>query len=122
MHAATFGGNPIAARAGIATIEAVEKHGYLARTKELGEMFLRELMPLVKELSLVTDVRGCGLMIGVELQVDGTPIVQQCLDRGLLINCTQQTVIRLLPAMTLTDEQLQEGCEILAAAVRNFQP
>ena len=122
MHAATFGGNPIAARAGIATIEAIEKHGYLARTKELGEIFLRELKPLVKELPLVTDVRGCGLMIGVELQVDGTPIVQLCLDRGLLINCTQQTVIRLLPAMTLTDEQLQEGCEILSEVLRNYEP
>lgn len=122
MHAATFGGNPIAARAGIATIEAIEKHGLLARTQELGEMVLRELKPLVKELPLVTDVRGCGLMVGVELQVDGTPIVQQCLDRGLLINCTQQTVVRLLPAMTLTNEQLQEGCDILADVLRNYEP
>ena len=122
MHAATFGGNPIAARAGIATIEAIEKHGLLARAQALGDLFQKTLAPLVKELPIVTDVRGCGLMIGIELQVDGTPIVQQCLDRGLLINCTHQTVIRLLPAMTLTDEQLTEGCEILADVLRNHEP
>ena len=121
MHAATFGGNPIAARAGIATIEAIEKHGLLARAQALGDLFRKTLAPLVKELPLVTDVRGCGLMIGIELQGDGTPIVQQCLERGLLINCTHQTVIRLLPAMTLTDEQLTEGCEILADVLRNHE-
>jgi 4-aminobutyrate aminotransferase-like enzyme len=54
----------------------------------------------------------------LELAVDGAPIVQQCLERGLLINCTQQTVLRLLPAMTLTDEQLDEGCDILAEVLR----
>jgi acetylornithine/succinyldiaminopimelate/putrescine aminotransferase len=57
-------------------------------------------------------------MIGLELTIDGAPLVQKCLDQGLLINCTQQTVIRLLPAMTLTDEQIDEGCEILASVLR----
>ena len=53
-------------------------------------------------------------MIGLELTIEGAPIVQKCLDRRLLINCTHGTVIRLLPALTLSDEQLDEGCEILA--------
>jgi acetylornithine/succinyldiaminopimelate/putrescine aminotransferase len=52
-------------------------------------------------------------MIGIELSVDGAPVVQQCLQRRLLINCTHQTVLRLLPALNLTDEQLEEGCGIL---------
>jgi acetylornithine/succinyldiaminopimelate/putrescine aminotransferase len=60
----------------------------------------------------------CGLMIGLELTSDGSSIVGKCLERGLLINCTQQTVIRLLPAMTLTDAQVDEGCEILADVLR----
>lgn len=121
MHAATFGGNPIAARAGIATIETIEREGLLQRATGLGDKFLRTLSPLVKELSIVAEVRGSGLMIGIELQIDGTPIVQKCLEKGLLINCTQQTVIRLLPAMTLADDQLAEGCEILAEVLRNHQ-
>ncbi len=113
MHAATFGGNPIAARAGIATIETIEQDGLLNRATQLGDTFRQRLEPLVDSLPIVSELRVCGLMIGVQLTVDGAPIVQQCLERGLLVNCTQQTVIRLLPAMTLTDEQLNEGCDIL---------
>src|SRR4051812_33925728 len=118
MHAATFGGNPIAARAGIATIETIEDERLLDRAVEIGERFRKQLGPLVGELSIVKELRVCGLMIGLELTSECTGIVQQCLDRGLLINCTQQTVIRLLPAMTLSDEQVDEGCEILIDVLR----
>jgi acetylornithine/N-succinyldiaminopimelate aminotransferase len=121
MHAATFGGNPIAARAGIATIETIEEDGLLDRATQLGERFRQRLAPLIEELAIVSDLRVCGLMIGLELTIDGSAIVRQCLDRGLLINSTQQTVIRLLPAMTLADEQVDEGCEILADVLRNYQ-
>ena len=118
MHAATFGGNPIAARAGIATIETIDDEGLLERATQLGERFRRNLAPLVEELPTVTELRVCGLMIGLELTSEGSSLVGECLDRGLLINCTQQTVIRLLPAMTLTDAQVDEGCEILADVLR----
>src|SRR3954447_7843105 len=118
MHAATFGGNPIAARAGIATIQTIENEGLLERATQIGERFRRNLSPLVDELSTVSEMRVCGLMIGLELTFDGSSIVGKCLERGLLINCTQQTVIRLLPAMTLTDAQVDEGCEILADVLR----
>jgi predicted acetylornithine/succinylornithine family transaminase len=122
IHAATFGGNPIAARAGIATIETIEEEGLLVRAQQLGEAFRRRLEPLVEELPIVEELRVCGLMIGLELSIDGAPIVQQCIERGLLINCTQQTVLRLLPAMTLSDEELDEGCEILIDALRSYTP
>ncbi len=118
MHAATFGGNPLAARAGIATIETIDNEGLLERAAQLGERFRQRLVPLVEELPNVAELRVCGLMIGLELTMDGSPIVGKCLERGLLINCTQQTVIRLLPAMTLADEQVDEGCEILAGVLR----
>src|SRR5690606_40693173 len=98
MHAATFGGNPIAASAGIATIETIEEENLLERAAQLGEMFHERLQPLVDELPIVDSLRVRGLMIGLELSIDGAPIVQQCMERGLLVNCTQQTVIRLLPA------------------------
>lgn len=119
MHAATFGGNPLAARAGIATIETIDDEGLLARATQLGERFRQRLSPLVDELSIVAELRVCGLMIGLELTIEGSKIVGQCMERGLLINCTQQTVIRLLPAMTLSDEQVDEGCEILAGVLRD---
>jgi predicted acetylornithine/succinylornithine family transaminase len=122
MHAATFGGNPIAARAGIATIETIEEDGLLERAQALGEGFRQRLQPLVEELAIVEDLRVCGLMVGLELLVEGGPIVQQCLDRGLLLNCTQQTVLRMLPAMTLTEKQLDEGCDILIDVLRTYSP
>ena len=62
---------------------------------------------------LILDVRVAGTMIGVELAVEGAAIVQACIGKGLLINCTHQMVIRLLPALTITDEQIDEGCDIL---------
>lgn len=122
MHAATFGGNPIAAAAGIATIEAIEADGLLARATQLGELFREHLAPLVDELPLVAELRVCGLMIGIELAIDGAAVVERCMERGLLVNCTQQTVIRLLPAMTLSDDEVAEGCEILADVLRNVPP
>jgi predicted acetylornithine/succinylornithine family transaminase len=122
MHAATFGGNAIAAAAGIATIETIEQDGLLARAEQLCGAFREKLAPLVDELAVVEELRICGLMIGLELSVDGSPIVERCLERGLLVNCTQQTVIRLLPAMTLSDAELEAGCEILADVLKTFLP
>ena len=117
MHAATFGGNPLAAVAGIATLETIRRDGLLARAAALGEIFRVRLAPLV-ELPNVRELRVCGLMIGLELNSDATAIVGECMDRQLLINVTQGNVIRLLPAMTLSDEQLEQGCEILEQVVR----
>jgi acetylornithine/N-succinyldiaminopimelate aminotransferase len=119
-HAATFGGNPIAARAGIASIEMIEQEGLLDSAKQLGNLFESRFRKLQKECDLVTDVRVVGTMVGLELAVDGTPVVKGCLDRKLLINCTHGTVIRLLPAMNLPVEQAEEGCDILAEVIKSL--
>lgn len=121
MHAATFGGNPLAARAGIATIETIERDGLLDRVKQLEARFREHLAPLVEELPFVQEFRANGLMIGLELLIEGTPLVAECMKRGLLINCTQGSVLRLLPAMTLTDEQVDEGCQILIDVLREHE-
>ena len=108
MHAATFGGNPIAARAGLAAIEMIERENLLAHAKRLGEFFRSRFEQLQQECDLVRDVRVRGVMIGIELAIEGRPVVKACLERKLLINCTHGTVIRLLPAMNLTEEQAHE--------------
>ena len=118
MHAATFGGNPIAARAGIAAIEMIESEGLLDRAKSINDIFISRMQELAGQCDLIQDVRGVGAMIGIELNVEGAPIVKACMERRLLINCTQSTVLRLLPALTLTDEAAHEGCAILAEAIR----
>ena len=118
MHAATYGGNPIAARAGIATIEMIERENLLERGRQLGELFRHRFEELQQQCDLVREVRVRGVMIGVELSIEGAPVVRACLERQLLINCTHSTVIRLLPALTLTDEQAHHGCDILCEVLK----
>jgi acetylornithine/N-succinyldiaminopimelate aminotransferase len=113
-HAATFGGNPIACRAALAVIETFDADGLLDRAIQIGERFRHHFTTLKEQCPLITDVRVMGTMIGVQLTVEGGPIVQKCLERGLLINCTHQTVLRLLPAVNLTDDQIDDGCDLIA--------
>jgi len=112
-HAATFGGNPLAARAAIATIETIEEEGLLLRAVQIGEKFRSRFEALKTNCPLITEVRVKGAMIGVQLNVEGAPIVAGCLKRNLLINCTHNTVLRLLPALTISDEQIDEGCDVI---------
>jgi acetylornithine/N-succinyldiaminopimelate aminotransferase len=118
MHAATFGGNPIAARAGIAAIEMIEQDNLLEHARQLGDVFRARLEALRGQCDMIRDVRILGVMIGIELAVEGAPVVKACLDRRLLINCTQGTVLRLLPAMNLTIEQAHEGLDILGEVLQ----
>lgn len=118
MHAATFGGNPLAARAGIAALEMIEQENLLENARQLGAVFKQRLEALRAECDLIREVRVLGVMIGVELAIEGAPLVKSCLERRLLINCTQGTVLRLLPAMNLSIEQAHEGLDILSAVIK----
>jgi predicted acetylornithine/succinylornithine family transaminase len=120
MHAATFGGNPIAARAGLAAIEMIEQENLLDHAQKVSEVFRTRLDQLRADCEIVRDVRILGVMIGVELAVEGAPVVKACLDRRLLVNCTQGTVIRLLPAMNLPLEAAHDGCDILAETIQQL--
>jgi predicted acetylornithine/succinylornithine family transaminase len=112
-HAATFGGNPLACAAALATVETIEADGLLARAEAIGERFRERFEALRPRCPFLREIRIKGAMIGVELSVDGAPVVKGCLERRLLVNCTHTTVLRLLPALTLTDAELDEGCAAL---------
>jgi len=114
MHAATFGGNPIAAVAGIAAIEMIEKQDLLSNVGKSAEIFRSQLNALKSKCGCITDILIQGMMIGIELSVDGTAVVEACLERQLLVNCTQGNVIRLLPAI---EADVEEGCQKLAEAI-----
>ena len=118
MHAATFGGNPIAARAGVATIEMIERDNLLEKAKRLSELFKQRFEAFAQQCDLVEEVRVAGLMVGLELAIEGGPVVKGCMERNLLINCTQGTVIRLLPPMILTEEEANEGCDIIIDVIK----
>ncbi len=121
-HASTFGGNPIASVAGIAVIETIEEENLLQRASELSAAFRQRLEEGLAGCSWVEEIRVAGLMIGIELSVEAAPVVQRCLERGVLINATQGTIVRLLPAMTLTDAQLDEGCGIVIDEILKLDP
>lgn len=121
MHASTFGGNPIACRAGLATVETIEEDGLLERGRAIGERFRGHFEALRTERpDLVREIRIRGVMIGLELAVDATPVVSGCLERRLLVNATHGTVVRLLPALNIADTQIDAGCAILADVIRNL--
>ncbi len=112
-HASTYGGSPLACAAALAVFEVIEGDGLLDNVRRMGEHLRRRLGGLVEEFSFVTEARGAGLMQGIELSVPGVEIVTGCLERGLIINCTGGTVVRFLPAYTITAEELDEGLDVL---------
>ena len=119
MHASTFGGNPIACRAGLATVETIEQDGLLERGRAIGERFRSHFQAIARERpELVREIRVLGTMIGLDLTVDASSVVAECLNRRLLINATHGHVVRLLPALTIRDEQIDEGCGVLADVLR----
>src|SRR5262245_525599 len=120
-HAATFGGNPLACRAALATIETIDEDGLLERAGQLEQSFRERFESLKSRCTVVREVRAKGAMIGIELTVPGTDVVKRCLERRLLINCTHQTVIRLLPALNLPDDLLAEGVAILEESILALQ-
>lgn len=120
-HAATFGGNPIACAAALATIDTIEADKLLPRAEHIGDAFRARFEKLKERSPLVQAIRIKGTMVGLELSIDGTPIVDACMKRRLLINCTHGNVIRLLPALNLPDDALQAGCDILEEALLDYK-
>jgi len=113
MHASTFGGNPIAMSAGLATVATIEEENLLDNVSARSEQLRKFFLDLQAELSIIREVRVQGMMVGIDLTIPSTPAVGKCMERGLLMNATHETVIRLLPALNVTAEQVDEGCAIL---------
>ena len=120
-HASTFGGNCLACSAGIAVIEAVEEDNLLQNAAEMG-LYAKEKLEQLKQKHFIIDsVRGIGLMIGVQLTSPGNEIVDKCLDKGLRINCTSGTVLRFMPAMITTKDQIDQAIEILDSVMSEVE-
>lgn len=115
-HGSTYGANPLCAAAAIATLETMEQEGLLQRTQETSAYIFDKVRGLREQYGFIEDVRGQGLMIGIELSLPGGPIATAALERGLRVNVTQDTVLRLLPAMTISTAEVDEAFEILTAA------
>jgi len=116
-HASTFGGNPLVTRAGVAVFEAIEKERLLANARRMGAYAMKRLGELAKRRPVIRELRGKGLMIGIELTEPGAEVAKRAMELGLLINCTHERVIRFMPAMTVTQRQLDRGLKIFERAL-----
>jgi predicted acetylornithine/succinylornithine family transaminase len=116
-HGSTFGGNPVASAAAAAAVTALADPALLAHVRTMGQHLQEGLTRLAARHSTIRHVRGLGLMLGVELDRPGQSVVTDCLARGLLINCTAERVLRLLPPLIVGREELDEGLAILDEAL-----
>ncbi|MBI4753358.1 aminotransferase class III-fold pyridoxal phosphate-dependent enzyme, partial [Candidatus Desantisbacteria bacterium] len=113
-HASTFGATPLVCSAAIAVIDYIMEHNICALVEQMGRYFVERLQELsLKYPSLIHGVRGKGLMIGMALKINGATVVNECLTNGLLINSTAGDVLRFVPPLIITREEIDEACEIL---------
>jgi len=112
-HGSTFGGNAVTTAAATATLEVMLAEGFLAAVRERGAHLRARLERIAERSPLVTEIRGRGLILGLVLREPGAAVVEECLRRGLLINCTVERVLRLLPPLIVTDAEIDRGVAIL---------
>ncbi len=119
-HGSTFGGNPLACAAATAVLETIETEHLIERATVLGDHIVRGLRTALADLPGVRAIRHKGLMIGIELDRPCRELVQRALAKGVIINVTQDTVVRLLPPLILTDEEADHLVRVVAEVVRSF--
>jgi acetylornithine/LysW-gamma-L-lysine aminotransferase len=110
-HTSTFGGSPTACAAALATVAVIEKEGLVERSRTLGEYFLQELNRI--ESSKIREIRGLGLMLGIELKEKAGPYVQQLMAKGIIVLLAGATVIRLLPPLVISRDEIDTVVETL---------
>jgi len=119
-HGSTFGGNPLACTAGIATLDIIEQDGLLAHAEHIGQMIRDDLAAALQGVNGIRTIRGQGLMLGIELDKPCAELVGRGLDNGLLINVTADSVIRLLPPLILSRDEARQLVTGLAALIKDF--
>ncbi len=112
-HATTFGGNPLSCSAAMAVVHALVNEGILESCQKIGLYFEEKLRELQGKYPFIQEVRGKGLMWGMELNKEGAQIVKDCLDQGLIINCTMGNVLRFLPPLIISHHEVDKGLAIL---------
>jgi acetylornithine/N-succinyldiaminopimelate aminotransferase len=116
-HGSTFGGNPLACSAAMATLETILEEGILENCRKVGAYFLSRLGELKEKHARIREVRGRGLILAVELTVPGAEFVLKCMEKGLLINCTNGNVLRFVPPLILTRLDVDKAVGILDEAL-----
>jgi acetylornithine aminotransferase len=119
-HGSTFGGNPLACTAALTTLAVIEQDGLMGRAVHLGDLIRNGLREVLQGVAGVADIRGDGLMIGIELDRPCGELVGKGLEAGLLINVTNDKVVRLLTPLVMSDDEARQLVALLAPLIRNF--
>ncbi len=117
MHASTFGGSPLVTRVSREVFKIIEQEKILDNVKQMGGYLYKKLLALKERYPLIKEVRGKGLMLGLEVCGEAQPLFLKCLDKKMVINATHKTVLRLLPALNVTKDELDKGLEILESVL-----
>ncbi len=119
-HASTFGGSPLVCAAALAVFDAMEEENLLRNVRSAGGYLREKLEELQSEFAAVREVRGMGLLLGMECDREGKPVVEACLERGVIINCTAGNVLRLMPACNIGQPEIDLGVGILREAMNKI--
>ena len=119
-HGSTFGGNPMACAAASAVIDTMHTEQLVAQAKNLGTHMMAKFKTQLADVTGVTEIRGLGLMIGIELEKDCAELVKQALEKGLLINVTAGNVVRLLPPLILSEQQVEQIVTTVSDLIKSF--
>ena len=120
MHGTTFGGGPLACRVALEFLDILKDQ--LTHIHHTGGYFRMELSELARHHSFIKEVRGFGLMIGMELDIPGKQFVTDAMEEGLLINCTHDTVLRFLPPYIISEQEIDKAVKILAKVFKRLKP
>jgi acetylornithine/N-succinyldiaminopimelate aminotransferase len=118
MHGSTFGGSPLVTKAGLGVFKAIQGDKMLKNARVMGLYLMGRLVEMMGKYDFIKEVRGLGLMVGVELAIEGKAIFEDCLANGLIINCTQGKILRIMPALNVTKKQVDKALFILDKALQ----
>ena len=113
-HAATFGGNPLACSAALASLKVITGKNFLNKVNATGIYFLKRLKEIARENPIVKEARGTGMFLALELDQPGNDIVVDCMNQGFLINCIQQNVLRFLPPLNISRKDINSLVSVLS--------
>jgi acetylornithine/N-succinyldiaminopimelate aminotransferase len=122
MHGTTFGGGPLQCRIALKVLEIMERPSFLAHVREVGAYFRAQLEALRAELPIIREVRGEGLILAIELETSGKSVVRQALEAGVIINCTQDKVLRFLPPLIIEPRHVDELVRVLRPILATLSP
>ncbi|NTW05381.1 MAG: acetylornithine transaminase [Peptococcaceae bacterium] len=117
-HASTFGGNPLASAAALAAVEEILNGGLVDNSSKVGEYFKKQLIEMKESSDIIIDVRGKGLMLGMEFSVECRKLLPACQEKGLLINCVGDKTLRFLPPLIITEADVDKALDIVREAIR----